>query len=174
MNLKHKPTLSVKSCIAALMLLCWFLPLAALAGLNMFYLSGNHLETQIFNEVDRLKFNNKATSDKLEDVVEASLRPSYDGELLQAYDAYKQGLISGNALVDISEAYFRMNYDREETLDLALMWYWDNPYSLNCSTHNTGAGMTYSDVLTYWQKDHETVSSMAKELGTKADLYLTQ
>ena len=172
MNLKHKPAISIKSRVAVLMLLCWFLPLAILAGMNLYYLSGSHLETQIFNEVDRLKFNNKAASDQLEIVAEASLRPSYDGDLLDAHTLYKEGTISGDDLVAISKAYLRQNYDREETLDLALMWYWDNPYSLHCSAYDTGAGLTYSDVLTYWQKDHEKVQAMAKQLGTKADFFL--
>ena len=149
------------------MLLCWFLPLVLLAGVNVYYLSSDQLESRITKEVDRLKFSDENTIRNLEHVVDASLEASYDHLLLDHYEGYQQGKLDKRQLLVNSIYYLRDHYSREEALDMAVLWYREDPESLYCQTYNTGTGTTYNDVRLYWEEDHQEVLSKAATLGTR-------
>lgn len=156
----------------ALMLLCWFLPLALLAGINVYYLSSSQLESHITKEVDRLKFSDENTIQGLERVVDASLEASYNPLLLRYHDLYQQGTLDSRQLLVNSIYFLRDHYSREDALDMAVLWYREDPDKLHCQTYNTGTGTTYNDVKRYWKKDHEEIMDVSATLGTRAVFHL--
>ena len=168
---KRKP-LSVRIRVAALMLLCWLLPLALLAGVNVYYLSSDQLDSRITKEVDRLKFSDENTIHSLETVVDASLEASYNPLLLKYYQEFQEGTMDTRQLLVNSIYFLRDNYSREETLDMALLWYREDPDTLYCQTYNTGVGTTYNDVRLYWEEDHDEILAVSATLGTRATFHL--
>ena len=169
-----KKTISVKSRIVALMLLCWFLPLVLLAGFNAHYMGSEQLTSRITKEVDRLKFSDGNTIRNLDHIVDASLEASYDHSLLDFHENYKRKDLSKRGLITNSIYFLRDHYSRDDFLDLAVLWYREDPESLYCSTYNTGTGATYNDVNLYWAKDHQEILSKTATLGTKSSFMLCE
>ena len=165
---------SVKSRVAALMLLCWFLPLVLLAGLNAHYLSGDRLAEHISKEVDRLKFTDETVIDQLGRVVEASRKASYDGTLTGLYRQYRRDEISARELISGSSQYLQQHYIPNENIKMAVLWYWKNPEMLDASAYDTGRGVTYANLLDYWKKDHYDVHLRAQSLNTKYSFLLKE
>ena len=153
------------------MLFCWFLPLFLIAGVNIYYLSSDRLESRISKEIQRLRFINQSVIQRLEQAVEESRDASYDGVLMQLYSNYKNNVISERMLLSSSQYYLRGQYNRSNTVNMAVLWYSKDPKRLDCSTYNTGEGVTYANVKKYWNEDHEGVAALAKELDTRAAFY---
>ena len=167
MGRKHKGPQSVKSRIIALMLLCWLLPLIMLAGFNVFYISGDHMDANISKELGRLKFTASDAAENLQSVVDASMEASYDGRLLNNYYSYLDGHMSQHKVLSEGSAFLRSTCGRSENIDVALLWYWKNPQKLYCNTYNSSNGVTYADVRDYWRDDFQAVERLAKTSGTK-------
>ena len=170
---KHKHyAISVRCRIVALMLLCWFLPLMLLAGINGYYLSSDQLGSRISKEVDRLKFSDEATIRQIEHVSRSSLQATYDGTLLDLYDDYLVHDLSQRQLLSRAGDYLRDNYARDPAISSVLLWYHRNPDRLYCNQHNPGVGATFTEITQYWNEDHDTIAALAATLGTRADFCL--
>ena len=156
------------------MLLCWFLPLVLLAGVNQYYLRGDQLSGRISKEVDRLKFSDELVIQQLEHVVDASLEASYDRTLLPLYKGYQAGEVSQRKLLNESGSFLRDHYSLDDTVDVAVLWYHQDPDRLYASTYNTSAGSTYADVLQYWRADYDLIAARASTLGTRAVFFLCE
>lgn len=166
-----KRKFSVKSRIVGLMVLCWLLPLMLMTGVNIYYISSSHFENKISKQMEQLKFNDRISSERLEKVVDASRQASYDGTLVQLHDDYKKERIPRRKLISSSMYYLGGAYSRENTMKAAVLWFWDDPTNLSCSTYNTGEGGTYQLVREYWNADHKEVAKLAKTLDTKTKFY---
>lgn len=169
--MRVKRNFSVKSRVVGLMVLCWLLPLVLMTGVNIYYISSSHFENKISKQMEQLKFNDQISAERLQMVVESSRQASYDGTLVELFELYKTDLILQRKLISSSMYYLGENYSRESAMKAAVLWYWDDPRQLSCSTYNTGEGGTYQQVREYWNADHKAVSELAKGLDTKAQFY---
>ena len=155
------------------MLLCWLVPFALLVGGNLIYLSGDRLDNQIMEELEWLKFSDESTLQRVENVTRLSWQASYDNELMRAYNKYQHSDLRREDLLYESNDYIHKTYNWEKEIDIALLWYWKSPQSMNCSLRSANSNATYAEVKTYWQQDHGKVMELAKQLGTRADFLLS-
>ena len=169
---KKKKKKSIKSMFMCLMLICWFLPLLLIAGINIYYLTSDRFETKISKEIEQLKFNDENSIEHVKQLVEESREATYDGVLTDLYEEYKQGWITKEVLVSRDINYLRDHYSRNEDIEMAMFWYKEDPAEMVSSTYNTGLGATYSAVKTYWEEDHRDVTKLARDLDTRVAFYV--
>ena len=165
--MKNKKILSIKSRMICLTMFCWFLPLIIIMIFNIYYLSGDRFNDKVERQIEQLKFNDNNTIHNIDAVVDASRMVSYDGELMDLYERYKDEKIPKHNLVSDSLYYLRDNFSRNDLIRMALLWYSDDPENMICSTYNTGEGGTYSLVKQYWNEDHEEIKKKSEELDTR-------
>ena len=169
--MKHKHKLSVKSRLVALMLLCWALPLLLLTVLNVYYLNGDRLENRVNKAVDQLTFMDHSALQRLDRAVTESRQASYEGELLELYEAYQDGELSERRLIAGSDRYMAEHYSRSDVVKMAVLWYREDPQLLRSKAYNTGDGATYYDVKRYWGEDHSEIRRLSETLDTRAALW---
>ena len=174
MNRKHKKDISIKSRLILIMLLCWLVPFALLVGGNVIYLSGDRLDNQIQEELEKLKFSDGNTLRKIENVRELSLKPSYDREIFQTYSRYRDKEINRETMILESSEYLHENYDWKNDIDLAILWYWEDPRGMSCSTRSASSGAMFGDIQKYWKEDHDTAVGLAAKLGTRMGFLLCE
>lgn len=170
-HMKNRKKFSIKSRMIGLLLLCWFLPLVLLTVANAYYMFSDRFDTKISRELERLKFSDKDTVRRLNDVIEASREASYDGKIMQLYKNYVEGKTSRQTLMAGSSHYLRDNYSRDENIKMVMLWYKEEPSKMQCNTYNIGEGGTYNNVRKYREEDHGDIVELSEKIGTKASFY---
>ena len=165
--MKNGRKISIKSRILGVMILCWLVPIIVISGINVYYISSDGFESKISKQIEQLKFSDQSSIQRLEWVMEDSRGASYDGTLLEHYESYKNNNMTSRELLAQSSYYINGKYSVDERISMAILWYREDPKHMTCSAYNTGRGVTYSSVKKYWEKDHEAIEKLSRDLNTK-------
>lgn len=164
-------TISAKSRIIGLMILCWLIPLILLTALNGYYIYSSHFENKVSKQVEQMVFNDKISLERLNRTADASRDASYDGKLVGLYQEHQDKKLSDASLLSSSRHYIEDEYGREQAIQMAVLWYKENPKVLNCGAYNSSEGGSYGQIREYWFEKHDKIAKLAEKIGTKAALY---
>lgn len=162
---------SVKSRIIAIVMLCWFIPLILILGINGYYIYSSHFGNKISKQMEQLNFNDQISVERLNKAIQLSRKASYDKELERIYQGYTKKEITKVKLIQSSSYYLSDGYRHENTIQSVILWYHDSAETLNCSTYNESVGGGYNQVSTYWKEDHSAIKEYAETLDTAVGFY---
>lgn len=166
-----KRKLSIKSRLTVLLFICWLFPSALITIFNFYYINSNHFDNKISKQITQLKYNDQMTVGRLKQVIQLSRELSYDGLIVSEYERYHKGEIPARVLLSSSAYYLRDNYSRKDAVQAAMLWFYENPEPLSCSTYNESMNGVFEHVKTYWEEDHAYIEKYAESLGTSAGFY---
>ena len=166
-----KKKISVKSRLIALLLFCWALPLVIITAANSYYLASDRLEGNISREMLRMDFVNQNVMDVLDESIQMSRAASYDGVLLDNYQKYQKGEIARRNLLASAQNYLRDHYSDSDLIQMAAVWYREDPQILYANAVNTNRSSGYSDIKHYWKNDHSGIYQLTETLDTGIAFY---
>lgn len=169
--MKSNRKFSVKSRIIAIVMLCWFIPLILILGINGYYIYSSHFGNKISKQIEQLNFNDQISVERLNKTIQLSRKASYDKELEALYQSYQNGEITDVKLIQNSSYYLSDGYSHDNTIKSVILWYHNTEENLNCSTYNESAGGGYNQVSRYWQEDHNNIAAYAETLDTAVGFY---
>lgn len=166
-----KRKISIKSRLTALLLMCWLFPSVFIAVFNFYYINSRHFDNKISKQITQLKYNDKMTVARLNQVIQLSRELSYDGTIISEYKKYERGEIPARVLLSSSAYYLRDKYSRKDAVQAAMLWFYEDPENLSCSTYNESVNGVFEHVKMYWKEDHSYVAKYVEGLGTSAGFY---
>ncbi len=166
-----KRKISIKSYLTTLLLMCWLFPSVFIAVFNFYYINSSHFDNKISKQITQLKYNDKMTVGRLNQVIQLSRELSYDGTIVSEYKRYERGEIPARVLLSSSAYYLRDKYSRKDAVQAAMLWFDEDPENLSCSTYNESVNGAFEHVKTYWEEKHPYIAKYAEELGTSAGFY---
>ena len=161
-----RTTHSMKWKIIAILLLCWLIPFGFLIGVMGVYVGSNHSDMTALNYQSQLEFNNRICVERLNRAVAESRQASFDGELLKIRKQYLAGSLSYVSAKKQYDEYLVAKYQQNSTISSVVLWFAGENEIGSSSIYNEKANGSYQQIRTYWERDHERISSFASELGT--------
>ena len=147
---KTRPPRSLRSKLLLTILLCWVLPVLAVAVVAGVLLTGSYergvrqeLESGAQNAVEQVQL-------RLGSVFEASKAVSYDGVVRNSYRRYQQDGDSAALYKTVTE-YLNQNFTRDELVPAAFISYWEEldvrPYASSRGDFGYSAQKEYRDKI---------------------------
>lgn len=152
--------------LMGILAVCWLVPFSIMFGVMVLYVATNHSDMTAENFRKQLEFNNQICMERLESVIEASRRASYDGELLNTYEMEEENRISPLAADNGYKGYLRNNYQKNNAISCTYLWFNGNKEEIY-SVYNEGAFGSYQQVLQFKEWDYDDVKKSAEDLETR-------
>lgn len=160
---RHKR--SLRGQMAFIILLCWLLPMALAAGALGGYLTlGLGRQSRQAIE-EQFQLNLQLATDRVESAVEASRLPSYDPELREGWNQYRQ---DGNYAQLYRRCYSLFNrlYQSDSRFRYTVACLSDDPEEKSIMVVNGSSGLFTSQVRDRWRSDLPAVIELAATLDT--------
>lgn len=156
---------SLRGQMTFIILLCWLLPMLLAAGALGGYLAlglGRQSRRAI---AEQFQLNLRMGADRVESAVEASRLPSYDPELREAWNQYRQ---SGNyaLLYRRCSSLFTRLYQADSRFRYAVFCFSDDPQNRDITVVNGSFGSSEHQVRERWRDDLPAVTELAAGLDT--------
>lgn len=164
--MKREERFSIKWQVLRVILLCWLLPIIIIIGASGYYILQNHFSNLEEGFQKQLIYGNELAKERVNAAIEASRKASKDKVLRETFLAYKSGEWADYRAYTTAKDYLTEQYRLNDAFYLAICWTVDNPSRENSGIYNLRSGGSYHQLKTYWEKDHEAVEKLAKDLDT--------
>lgn len=156
---------SLRGQMTFIILLCWLLPMAlAAAALGGYLALGVGRQTRQA-VAEQFQLNLQMAADRVESAIEASRLPSYDPELRDAWNQYRQGG-SEAVLYRRYSGLFNRLYQSDSRFRYAVFCFSDSPEGMSITVLNGSSGLLFSQAADRWKGDRAAVMELAGELDT--------
>lgn len=152
--------------VIRILLLCWLIPLFLFIIVLGVFIGNRHMDTTAENYRQQVEFNNQICVERLNSAVADSRQASYDGEILETWEAYRKGEISYSPAKKAYDGYLNKKYQKSRTISSVILWFQDGDKIQSSSTYSERGNGTYQQIRTYWEKDQEAVAKLAATLDT--------
>ena len=156
---------SLRGQMTFIILLCWLVPMALAAGALGGYLTlGLGRQSRQAIE-EQFQLNLQMGADRVESAVEASRLPSYDPELGESWNQYRQ---DGNYALFYRRCYglFNRLYQADSRFRYAVVCLSDSPENTSITVVNGSSGSSEKQVRDRWRGDLPAVTELAASLDT--------
>ena len=156
---------SLRGQMTFIILLCWLVPMALAAGALGGYLTlGLGRQSRQAIE-EQFQLNLQMGADRVESAVEASRLPSYDPELGESWNQYRQ---DGNYALFYRRCYglFNRLYQADSRFRYAAVCLSDSPENTSITVVNGSSGSSEKQVRDRWRGDLPAVTELAASLDT--------
>ncbi len=156
---------SLRGQMTFIILLCWLVPMLLAAGALGGYLAFGLGRQSQRAAAEQFQLNLRMGADRVESAVEASRLPSYDPELREAWNQYRQ---EGNyaLLYRRCSALFTRLYQSDSRFRYAVFYFSDDPEDRAITVVNGSSGASERQVRERWRGDLPAVAERAAGLDT--------
>ena len=161
---------SLRGQMTFIILLCWLVPMALAAGALGGYLTlGLGRQSRQAIE-EQFQLNLQMGADRVESAVEASRLPSYDPELGESWNQYRQ---DGNYALFYRRCYglFNRLYQADSRFRYAVVCLSDSPEEMSITVVSGSSGSSEKQVRDRWRGDLPAVTELAASLDTAVGFF---
>lgn len=163
---RHTGRHSMKWKIIGILMVCWLIPFMLMFGVLCVYVATSHSDMTAKNFKKQLEFNNEICVERLNALVAASRKASYDKELLAVNSMYRNGSVGNVSASRDYKIYLADHYQDNDAISSTLLWFMSDPDEIY-SVYNQSVNGSYNQIRTYRNNDHEAVVEFALGLDTK-------
>lgn len=156
--------MSIRGRVLAVVLGCWLIPFLMMAGLVFSYLRGNQADNYRERLEKQMDFDMDICAERLNYIIALSRSASYEGRIMEAYYDYQHGNSGMTVTVNKFRTYLSGRYSNDDSVQNAILWFWEDRESLRSFSYNTKCGGQYRQIEDFWNEDYEEIAGEAQEL----------
>ena len=167
-----KKTRSIRWKMGQLMVLYWAIPFLILASALGSYMARGQETEALDRLASQLTLNNQICIERIDSVISASRRATYDRTLYNSWQDYRKGTINYSTFYNQGQYYLETQYGKRQEISTAVFMLLSDPRNKRITAYNSPAGGSFRQLDTFWEEDCDGVLDLASELDTSVGVYV--